>query len=174
MNMKSSRIEVNGMDTLKISMDMATFRQQAEASGAPFWKAMFGESDTVDVYLTKFSSTQIALAYVDEKGTAAVIDAVKSGKGLEGDAEVAVTASQLPEGSQWAAYISPQGYLQMMITMMESSGLPIGTPPPMPKAPPIGMGVRISGDGLEAALAVPGDTIRNLLKYAVRVREMGL
>ena len=52
---------------------------------------------------------------VSQERMAAALDVVKQPrKSLAEDADVSVTAAMLPADSQWVAYMSPRGYMQLI------------------------------------------------------------
>jgi hypothetical protein len=112
-------------------------------------------------------------AYSKELLTRAVEHVRNGAAGLEADAQIAATTKLLPEGAQWAAYISPQGVVQWIDKLL--SQLPAGLNlklPPFPPSDPIGAAARVSAEGLDAELVLPQSVVAGIGQYIGLVQQM--
>jgi hypothetical protein len=109
---------------------------------------------------------------------AAALDVLKQPrKSLAQDADVSVTAAMLPADSQWIAYMSPRGYVQLMQRAMTAAmqNMPAGagfTLPPFPKSPPVGFAVKATPAELHAEIAVPSEVIKAGGEYVQDMQKM--
>ena len=98
---------------------------------------------------------------VSQERMAAALDVLKQPrKSLAEDADVSVTAAMLPADSQWVAYMSPRGYMQLTQRVddrgdEEHAGRRGFSLPPFPKCPPVGFAVKATPAELHAEIAVP-------------------
>ena len=102
------------------------------------------------------------------------VDHVRSGKpGLEADGTITKTGALLPEGSQWTAYISPQGVIQWVDTLLKQLPAELNFRlPPFPASDPIGAAVRVKPDGLDAELVLPDTVIAGIGQYVGLIQQM--
>ena len=78
----------------------------------------------------------------------------------------------MPEGSQWAAYVSPQGLIQLIDTVLREV-LPTEIKiPPFPPSDPIGLAARVGEPGLDAEIVLPDSVVAGIGQYIGVVQQM--
>ena len=118
---------------------------------------------------------------VSPERMAAALDVLKQPrKSLAEDANVSATAALLPADAQWVAYLSPRGYMQTTMRLMEAvmksnpaaAGIVMPQFPQFPKSPPIGVAVKAESSELRGEIAVPAAMLQAAGQYTKDMQQM--
>ena len=164
-------VKVGELAALEVVTHLASLAEVGDANngGAEqvqgIFDKLFGGDGTMRMYVAKADERTVVTAYSKEQ-LLRCIQHVRSGaKGLESDAEVMKTAALLPNGTQWIAFVSPQGLMQWIgefIQALVGSQIHL---PPFPATEPIGLAARVSESGLDAELVLPEGVVAGIGKY---------
>ena len=139
-----------------------------------FFSKLFGNEGVMRIYLAAADDHTVVSGYSKELLQRGVAH-VRSGEvGLERDPQIARTVALLPNGVQWAAYVSPQGLLQWVDALMREV-LPAQMNfriPPFPPSDPIGLGAKVSGAGLDAEIVLPENVVAGIGQYVGLLQQM--
>src|SRR5262249_32474275 len=135
---------------------------------------MFGQGGVIRMYVAAANEHAVVSAYTKEL-LERVVKQVRSGEaGLAGDPQIARTAAMLPKGAQWALYVSPQGLVQWLDTILREV-LPAEMNfkiPPFPASDAIGLAAKVSPSGLEAELVLPESVVAGIGQYFGLLQQM--
>ncbi len=139
-----------------------------------FFSKLFGNEGVMRIYLAVADDHTVVSGYSKELLQRGVAH-VRSGEvGLERDPQIARTMALLPNGVQWAAYVSPQGLLQWIDVLMREV-LPAQMNfriPPFPPSDPIGLGAKVSAAGLDAEIVLPESVVSGIGQYVGLLQQM--
>lgn len=141
-----------------------------------FKDLFFGSDGKIAVTQVAADEHTILVRYTPPAGAAEFLTEYQTAKdGLSHDKGVAKTVKLLPAGAQFVLLMDLRGGIDLANQMIGVLGLQ-GADfrlPKMPAAPPLGMGVRTSADGLDwHLLAVPAETLDALGAYGREIRRM--
>ena len=124
-------------------------------------EAMFGPDGKMTVSLAAIDANTVFYIY---KPAMQAAFGKKMGS-LQDDAKVAATLALLPQGSQWVFLIDPKGTLEMTARMVKTFAPDAGVQiPSFPPTAPIGMGARLSENGLTLETVIPAQFFDGLGK----------
>lgn len=173
-DMETETIKVDGVRTLKITMDVAAIAggpQQAQM--AEMYKKMFGGEKMV-IYLAGANETTVVGAYTSEDALRKSLKVVKESQAdLAGDQRIAQTTAMLPSEAHWRAYLSVDGMIEFAersIAMLAPVAIPEF--PEIPSSPPIGFSAQILPNGIDTNMIVAAETIKAIGTFAKRVSQM--
>ncbi len=174
-------IMVGDLKAIEVITDMSAMIGAAGEADGPinqqmqgFFSKLFGNEGQLRVYFTIADDHTIVSAYSKELLERGVAHVRAGTAGLEADAQIAKTDALLPKGSQWAAYVNPQGLLQWVDTLMRQL-LPAEMNiriPPFPPSDPIGLAARVAPDGLDAELVLPDSVVAGIGQYVGLIQQM--
>ncbi|MGD9724250.1 MAG: hypothetical protein AB7O59_23630 [Pirellulales bacterium] len=172
---------VGELKTIEFTMDMnALMEAQAQDAPADATQAMrgifakiLGGDGVMRAYVTVADDHTLVMAYSKEQLQRAV-DQVRGGKpGLEADEQIARTDNLLPQGAQWAAYVSPQGLVSLIDVLLKELAGELGFRiPPFPPSDPIGLAAKVSPAGLDAELVLPESVVAGIGQYIGLIQQM--
>ncbi len=176
-----SDIKVGELPALELMTDLSAAFAAGAKNGPPevtemfrsMFAKLFGGDGEMRAYMAIADEHTCVTAYSKELLQRGV-DHVRSGKpGLEADATITKTGALLPEGSQWTAYISPQGVIQWVNTLLKQLPAELNFRlPPFPASDPIGAAARVKPDGLDAELVLPDTVIAGIGQYVGLIQQM--
>jgi hypothetical protein len=170
-----AEVEVGDLKSIEVTMDMgAMMANQGDAAPAVgnFMQMIFGNEGVMKSYITVGTDKTLVMAYSKEQLKYAVEHVRSQKTGLETDESIANTDKLLPGDPQWAAYISPQGAVSWVDTILKQiPDLKINLPP-FPDSDPIGLAAKVSGDGLDADLVLPESVVAGIGQYIGVVQQM--
>ena len=175
----AKRLEIAGKPALQqeVHFDLSNI-PGAEANHAVFDEMLGVGGTMVGYFVAADEHTVLVGLGVSQERMAAALDVLKQPKkSLAEDADVSVTAAMFPAGSQWVAYVSPRGFMQLihrtvaaaMKNEMEAMGISL---PQFPSCPPIGFAVKATPDELHAEIVVPASFIESAGEYIKDVQKM--
>ena len=178
-SMTAHRLEIAGQPALEQEMNFDfSGMPGAEASRAAL-DAMMGLGGKMLLYHVAADEHTVLMGIgVSQERMAAGLDVLKQPKrSLAEDADVAVTAAMLPPDSQWVAYLSLRGYMQLTQRLMSAAlknapGAEDFTLPQFGKAPPVGLAVTATPAELRAEIAVPAAVVQATGDYVKEMQQM--
>lgn len=167
------RIKVAGKPGLEITMDFSGFPGIDDEAKRMLDK-MFGEGGKLTASMAPLNDKMVIVRYSGAKGLQETMQSLKANAaGLSNDPQVTKTAAMLPEGSQWAIYISPKGGIELANRAIKMFGAPQELPA-FPATPPIGVGIKLSEADLQIHAAVPAAFLQALAQYIPQVKNLRL
>jgi hypothetical protein len=179
------RLEIAGKPALQEEVNFDLPNIAGPAANRAILDEMLGIGGKMLVYHVAADDRTVLMGIgVSQERMAAALDVLKQPrKSLAEDADVSITAAMLPPQSQWVAYVSPRGYVQltqrMMTAMMKNS--PVGerfSLPQFPKSPPVGFAIKATPTEVQAEIAVPpaliqagGDYVKDMQKAFLEQNE---
>ncbi len=175
----AKRLEIAGKPALQqeVHFDLSNI-PGAEANHAVF-DEMLGVGGTMVGYFAAADEHTVLVGLgVSQERMAAALDVLKQPKkSLAEDADLSLTAAMFPAGSQWVAYVSPRGFMQLILRTvaaatkneMEAMGISL---PQFPRCAPIGFAVKATPDELHAEIVVPASFIESAAQYTKDVQKM--
>jgi hypothetical protein len=176
--MEVEKTEVAGVEGLQVTMKIPkpnagpmppAYDQMIEAMLGPggkmvFWMAPADEHTVVTGYVTKAPMERL-MAAIKEKQP-----------GLAANAELAKTVALLPADAPMAAYLSPQGTVELVKRMI-AAFVPPGMQermnvPDFPQTSPLGLAVKSGTNEVLTTLVVPADVLAAIGKYVRHIRDM--
>ncbi|REK17892.1 MAG: hypothetical protein DWQ37_05045 [Planctomycetota bacterium] len=172
-----SEVKVGDVEAIALvtRIDALAEIQDGNAPGAEQFQDFFGKlfgGGNLTVYMAKATDTTVVSAYSKEQLLRGVEHVRSGAKGLESDADIAKTSAMLPAGSQWAAYLNPQGVVQMIQTFMDALLGGQVQLPPFPETEPIGLAARVSETGLDAEIVLPESVVAGIGQFIFAVGQM--
>ncbi len=173
------RMKVAGLDTIKMTTDVATVFEQAAAGQPIQMKAMFeqlfGNGGKMTAYFAALNK-ETALFTYDADAVEALAEDVKAGKpGLAADLNLKATASLLPTTSHAVGYLNLSGLIEMMKKFMgaamaaQGAGGFLPPIPPFPETAPLGAAARLNPGSIEMRFVVPMQTAEAVRDYVQQV-----
>ena len=144
--------------------------QQAQG----FFAKLFGNGGVMKAYLAAANDHAVVTAYSKELLERGVAHVRSGAAGLEADPQITNTVALLPAGAQWAAYISPQGLMQLIDSVMRDlmGGQMAIKIPPFPPSDPIGLAAKVEEAGLDAELVLPSSVVAGIGQYIMLIQQM--
>lgn len=173
------RLEIAGKPAIQqeVNFDFSNL-PGADANRAMF-DEMIGIGGKMLIYYVAADEHTILMGIgVSQERMIAALDVVKQPKkSLAEDADIALTASMLPADSQWAAYLSLRGCMQMSqrlmtMAMKHSPAQERFTLPQFPKSPPIGLAVKALPTELHGEVAIPSALVQAYGDYLKEIQKM--
>ena len=174
-------VKVGELDAFEVVTDLSSIMNlQAGAAGGPagappmqdFFGNMFGREGKIHMYVAKADEKTVVTAYSREQLVRGV-EHVRSGeKGLADNADLATTTAMLLPDSQWVAYVSPQGLMQMVGSLMKAITGGEARFPAFPDTEPIGLCARASETSLDAEIVVPDKVVAGIGMFIFAVGQM--
>jgi hypothetical protein len=169
-------VKVGDLDAIALitRIDSIAALQGDAAEGADFqnmFRKLFGGGN-LTAYSAKATDTVIVSAYSKEQLVRGVEHVRSKAAGLESDEGIAATTALLPAGSQWAAYLSPQGVVQMIESFMDAMLGGQFKLPPFPESDPIGLAARVSETGVDAEIVLPENVVAGIGQFVFAVGQM--
>lgn len=171
-------VKVGELEVLEFESDFAALTQLEgnDKGGAEMIQGllgkMFGRDGKVRMYIAKANDQVVISAYSKEQLVRGV-EHVRSGtKGLEADGDIAKTTAQLPAGSQWVAYASPEGIVQLIGSFAQAMLGAEFKLPAFPASDPIGLAARVNESGLDAEIVLPESVVAGLGQFIGAVGQM--
>jgi hypothetical protein len=154
-----------GRRGLKLSMDMSgMFGQQEVPEAEKMMELMFGEGDTMDVYMAVADEQTVLGAYVSQPNLTDVLESYVQGQNqLSEMPQVASTVSKLDSDAQTIGLWSPQGTLAM-ISRLASAIDPAAAAqiPELGATPPIGFTISSSPGVLDTEAIIPAEMLKTV------------
>jgi hypothetical protein len=176
-----SDVTVGDLKALELVTDMSAMIGAEGANGQAemaemfrgFFSKLFGGEGEMRAYMTVADDHTVVMAYSKELLVRAVEHVRKGAAGLEADEQIAATNKLLPERAQWAAYISPQGVVQWIDTLLRQLPAELNLKlPPFPQSDPIGAAAKVSAEGLDAELVLPESVVAGIGQYVGTIQQM--
>jgi hypothetical protein len=170
------RIEVDGLQVLQVTMDMA--QAVPQTPGGPdmkqLFERMFGPGGKISIYLAPADQQTVVLAYESTENLQRGLQAARAaGGGLSADEQTGKAASLLPTTAQWVGYLSPAGTIAFGQQMLGQLAPPAaGQMPEFPLSPPLGFSAQLKPGELNSHLAVPLPTMQAAVEFGTRMRNM--
>ncbi|HTM56188.1 MAG TPA: hypothetical protein VL175_19320 [Pirellulales bacterium] len=173
-------IQIGDIKAIELMTDLTAIAAANNANNAAkgimegFFAKMFGADGKLRAYYAAADANHVVTTYNKDQLSRAIAH-LRSGKpGLEADDAIGNTGKLLTAGSQWAAYVSPQGLLATIDSLLQSF-LPPGSNfriPEFPASDPIGLGAKISGTGLDGELVMPESVVAAIGRYVIQVQGL--
>ncbi len=171
------KVTVEGLAGLEVTIDMS--QAAAAAGGNPMQKKMmdslFGPNGKLKAYLAAADDKTVVMAYVSQANFARTISAVKNPQtSLSADANVSDTAQMLWRDALWIGYVSPKGFMDFTMGMLQQMAPPGAMPqmPPFPDSPPAGIALAVSPGSLNAQVVLPAATLKATGGYFIGMSQM--
>lgn len=157
-------LKIGGFSAIEITSDMAAIAKangQEDAAVKKSLEKMVGPDGKLKSYVAAIDPKTVGFTYVKPENIERLAAAIKNKQSsLTENANFAKTVGLLPAGGQWAACISPTGFVELMKAGMEQAGP--GVPfklPEFAQTPPIGATAKMLSVGLETHLVVPAEVL---------------
>ncbi len=168
--------EENGLPVLKFTMTMPP----APAGGMPaaqyekMQEAMFGPGGKVNFWLVPADEHTVYIGYVSREPLQQAL-AARPAAGLTKAAGVLQTAALLPPDPMMVAYVSPQGFLELINRAM-SLALPQEMQgqmkiPEFPLTSPLGFAVKTAPNEVQTTMVVPSDVFKGIGQYIKNIQK---
>ena len=174
----AKRLEIAGKPAVRLEMKLDLSSLSGPEGGQAVLEDMMGFGGKIVMhYVAADEHTVVMGLGVSEDRLVAAMAVLKQPKkSLAQDAVVSVTAALLPAGSQWVAYISPRGYMQLTQRFMAAAlkNNPIAANfslPPFPKCPPLGIAVKAEPVELRAEIVVPSELLKAAGEYVQDIQK---
>ncbi len=170
-------VTVGDLKALEVTTNMSALTgsvddEEAAEKMQGFFGKLFGSGGVMRAYMVASDDHTVVTAYSKEMLTRGVAHVRSAAKGLEADEQIAKTTALLPQGSQWAAYINPQGLVQVIDVLVREL-LPADFKiPPFPPSDPIGLAAHVDDKGLDAALVLPENVVAGIGQYIGVIQNM--
>jgi hypothetical protein len=173
-------VKVGDLDAIESVVNMTAISGVADADnpGAgfmlSFFSKLFGDDGKIRTFMAAADNNTVISAYTKEQLQRAVAHVRSGDKGLEADPQIAKTAALMAPGAQWVAYVSPQGLLQWVGTLLEGI-IPAEAEFKMPGFPatePIGLAARVSATGLDAEIVLPDSVVAGIGQFVAGITAM--
>ncbi len=175
----AKRLEIAGKPALQQEMNFDLSSMAGPEANRVLMDEMMGIGGTMLVYYVAADEHTVLMGIgVSPERMAAALDVLKQPrKSLAEDADVSLTAAMLPADSQWVAYMSPRGYMQLTQRLMTAAlkNIPAGAGfslPQFPKCPPIGFAVKAEATELHAEIAVPSELVKAAGEFVQDMQKM--
>jgi hypothetical protein len=173
-------IQIGDLKAIELTTDLTAIAAANNANNAAkgimegFFSKMFGADGKLRAYYAAADANHVVTTYNKDQLTRAIAH-LRSGKpGLESDEAIGKTGKLLTAGSQWAVYVSPQGLLATIDSLLQGF-LPPGSNfriPEFPASDPIGLAAKISGAALDAELVMPESVVAAIGRYVIQVQGL--
>jgi hypothetical protein len=152
-------VEVAGKPGLQITMKMEGLAGGQDPATGQLLKRLFGDGDTVDMYLAAVDKQTIAVGYVTEDAIGKVIEAGGKGTAITGD--LSKTKALLPKGAQVVGFLDVKNVIDMVFANVPALEAfpPAGLVKEFPESPALGFGLKFAKDAIETDLVVPDETL---------------
>lgn len=168
--------KVGGVEALTLSMDISAALQAGgnEPGAQKMMELLFGKEGKIKAYVGPADKTTVALGYSKEVFDEVLASSKNKSRSLASDPNIEKTQRLLIKDAQWVGYMSPQGVLEFAKTIVQAAA-PGGAPqlPSFPETPPIGFAARMTGEGLETTLVLPGEFLEGAGAYVQQVQQLG-
>ena len=178
-SMTVKRLEIAGKPALQQEMSFDLSSMAGPESNRALMDEMMGIGGKMLYYYVAADEHTVLMGMgVSQERMAAALDVVKQPrKSLAEDADVSVTAAMLPADSQWVAYMSPRGYMQLIqrvlaVALKDNPAAAAFSLPPFPKCPPVGFAVKAEPTELRAEIAVPAELLKATGEYVQDMQKM--
>ena len=167
------RKQIDGRDTLIMTMDMSKMLEQMDANQPPQLKgmmeSMFGAGGKVKAYLSAIDKETVLMSYSEDslKQLAANVTANKAG--LASSLTLKKTSAMLPAEAHVVAYLSIGGYIDLIKKVIAGAGFPFPVPA-FPETPPVGFSGRLAAHSVETHIAVPMSLMEGIRDYVQTVK----
>jgi len=166
-NYEVKRVKVNGKPALEMTMEFAAGLGVPEEFEKMI-KSLVGADGKMRVSLAARDDKTVIMRYTAADGLKEVL----GGTELGSDAAVAQVTKALPPGAQCAFYLNPKGVVEFADRMIkEFSPIPINLPP-FGATPPVAVGARVSAEGFDLNIVVPGPVVDNAANFINQLKRM--
>jgi hypothetical protein len=134
---------------------------------------IFGKDGKMRAYMAAADAHTVVSAYDREQLQRLVAHVRSKAPGLESDPDIAKTTKLLTPGSQWVVYLSPQGLLQSIDSVVQ--GIVPGNNfkiPAFPATEPIGMAAKVSPTAINAEIVLPESVVAAIGQFVLTVRGL--
>jgi hypothetical protein len=174
--MKLKKTKVDGKPALEVTVDLAADQNQNDLT-KKLMEAYFGPGGKMVATTVAADNNTLLVRYTPAKAFKGFLKAYSDkSTDLSHNKGIAKTMESLPTGAQWVFFISPRGTIaatsRMMATMLPPGAGP-AHPPEFPKTPPLGIGVKLSGTGLETRLTIPSAVLESVGPYIQQLKGGG-
>ena len=159
-------MQIGGRQGIQLSMGMAGMFGQQEIPGAEkMMELMFGEGDTMEVYMAVADDNTVMGSYVSKENLLKALAAFDNGENQLADSpEVAKTVASLDSDAQGIGLWSPQGTLAFVSRIASAIDPQAGAAiPQLGETSAIGFSVKLSSDGLDTEAVIPVDVIKTVV-----------
>ena len=175
-----NELKVGELQAIESVVNMSVISGVADADnpGAGFMQTffdrMFGGDGKLRTFMAAADKETVVSAYTKEQLERAVAHVRSGEKGLEADPQIAKTKALLAPGSQWVAYISPQGLVQWIGSLLQGIIPPEAEfkLPGFPATEPIGLAARVSPTGLDAEIVLPDSVVAGIGQFVIGIQGM--
>jgi hypothetical protein len=158
-------MQIEGRPGIQLSMGMAgMFGQQDVPGSEKMMELMFGEGDTMQVYMAVADETTVMGSYVSKENLIEALAAFEKGENQLADSEnVAKTVASLDADAQGIGLWSPQGTLAF-VSRVASAIDPRAAAaiPQLGETSAIGFSVKMSPVGLDTETVLPNDVLKTV------------
>lgn len=176
--MEVEKMEVAGVPAFQVTMKLP----KPNAGPMPpaydqMIEAMLGPGGKMVFWIAPADEHTVVSGYVDKAPMERLIAAIKAKQpGLEANAELAKTVALLPPDAPMAAYLSPQGTVELAKRLI-AAFVPPGMQdrmniPDFPETSPLGLAVKSGPNEVLTTLVVPADVLGAIGKYVRHIRDM--
>jgi hypothetical protein len=170
-NMSAKELTVAGLPAVELVTEFQFAGPQAEMQ-KQLMELYYGPGAKMKVTMVAVDRQTLLMRYSDTAAAKEFIDEYKTKSDrLARDANVTKVVALLPEGGQFIALVSPTGLVEVFnrfaAMIPQAGGFQA---PAFPAVPPLAIGTRLSGSGLEARVVVPAATLEGIGKYAQGLR----
>jgi hypothetical protein len=168
-----AKAKVGGTEALKVTMDMsAMLKELPDPNAQQMIELMVGKGGKLTAYLGAAGKNHVIMAYGEDSFAEAIKSANKKGASFMSQPEILTTLKLLPQESQWVAFFSPQGMVEFARTMMQNiAPQQAGALPAFPATPPVGLGAKMTEQGLSTSLAIPKQVLKSAGGYAQQIQQ---
>lgn len=175
LKMEHKGLKIGDVDAFEFTMDMSGQFANTPPQAKAILDTLLGPNGKLSAYVGAVDPQTIVMAYVSQENFQRAVAAAKAtGGGLASDSAVGQTAQLLPVGSQVVVYLSPQGTVEMvksMIVAFAPPGQALSNIPAFPATPPIGGALKLAPGGVETDLVLPAATLEGIAKFVFDVRN---
>jgi hypothetical protein len=172
-------VEVGDLKAIELTTNMGAvigINDQNNPGGGmmqQIFAAIFGKDGKMRAYMAAADAHMVASAYDREQLQRLVAHVRSKAAGLESDPDIAKTTKLLMAGPQWVVYLSPQGLLQSIDSVVQ--GILPGNNfkiPAFPATEPIGMAAKVSPTTIDAEIVLPESVVAAIGQFVLTVRGL--
>ncbi|MEO2049500.1 MAG: hypothetical protein ABGX16_23325 [Pirellulales bacterium] len=177
MKMEAQQVTVNGLEGLRITIDMEGMlkAQNAPPQSRQMIEQMFGNGGKITTHVIAADANTILLSYASAESIEEVMVAYRNNKSrLADETGIPKIASLLGQNPDMVAYLSPSGIVGWISRLMGGvlpPGVEIPEIPQFPKTLPVGFSAKIVTGGFETELVVPARLPRVVKEFIPSIRQ---
>ncbi len=158
-------MQIEGRQGIQLSMGMAGMFGQQEVPGAEkIMELMFGEGDTMNVYMAVADKNTVLGSYVSKQNLVEALTSFDRGdKKLSDMPAVASTVASLDQDAQFIGLWSPQGTFAFASRLASAiDPRAAASIPQLGETSAVGFSVKLSPVGLDTETVIPADVLKTI------------